>query len=320
MTRLVITGAGGFLGKALVAAAQDASADVVPLGRADADLADGTGLAEILAGADAVIHAAAGSGGDDSHARDTLQATEHLLKAMPDGARLVLVSSFSVYAFDGMPDWALLDEMSPTDPDGGARDAYARAKIAQEKLAIHAAQTAGLDLWIARPGAIFGAGRTTTARLGWQKAGRWICPGGDAPVPAIHVDDCARALVRAALVADGGWPEDMPILTGAGHVRIVNLVSPEPPRQSDWLAAIGAEKQIKLPRKHLMRAATALELLGDVVPSFGRRVPNGLSAQTLAARFKPLHYASHRAQDRLGYAPAQSFAEAMAASREASSS
>ena len=317
MSRLVITGAAGFLGRAIVTAAKADGHDVTALTRDSVDLADGAGLADLFAGADAVIHAAAASGDDTAHARDTLAATQNVIAAISTGTRLVLVSSFSVYAFDGMPDWAQLDETSPTDPDGKSRDAYARAKIGQEKRVIHAAQTTGLDAWIARPGAIFGPERTTTARLGWSKSGQWMCPGGDAPVPAIHVDDCARALVLAAMAPDQGWPEDMPILTGNGHVRILNLVNPDPPSQAQWLEAIGADKIIKLPRKLLMRGATILELLADGVPILGRVIPKSLRPQTLAARFKPLHYSTHRLQDRLGYVPSRSFEDAMAASREA---
>jgi len=218
MSRLVITGAGGFLGRAIAHAAKKAGADVVALSRADVDLAEGTGLADYLSRADAVIHAAVGAGDEVAHARDTVRATETLIASMPAGARLVLVSSLSVYSFEGLPDWAQLDETSPTDPDGCMRDAYSRAKIAQEKRALHAAQMSDLDLWIARPGAVFGPGATTTARLGWCKGGRWLTPGGDVPIPAIHVEDCARALVKAAQVPDGGWPEDMPIVSGNGHV------------------------------------------------------------------------------------------------------
>lgn len=314
MSRLVITGAGGFLGQALIRAAEEAGASVVALRRADVDLAEGTGLAAQLEDATAVIHAAAGSGDDAAHARDTLQATDSVIRAMPQGARLVLVSSFSVYAFDGLPDWAQLDETTPTDPDGRMRDAYARAKIGQEKRALHAAQTAGLDLWIARPGAIFGPNRTTTARLGWKKSGRWFTPGGDAPVPAIHVDACARGLVKAALVPDAGWPEDIPILAGDGHVRIINLVSPDPPSQTEWLNAMGAGAPKTLPRKALMRVATLADLAAALVPPLGRVVPNALRPQTLAARFKPLHYSTHRCQDRLGLTQAQPFADAMTAS------
>jgi len=319
MSRLVITGAGGFLGRAIAHAAKKAGADVVALSRADVDLAEGTGLADYLSRADAVIHAAVGAGDEVAHARDTVRATETLIASMPAGARLVLVSSLSVYSFEGLPDWAQLDETSPTDPDGCMRDAYSRAKIAQEKRALHAAQMSDLDLWIARPGAVFGPGATTTARLGWCKGGRWLTPGGDVPIPAIHVEDCARALVKAAQVPDGGWPEDMPIVSGNGHVRIVNLVSSNPPSQTEWLRAMGAGEPIILPRNPLMQVAMMGDLAAALVPPLNRVMPVALRPQTLAARFKPLRYSTHRLQDRLAIIPAQSFTDAMVTSVEHSS-
>ena len=307
MTCIAVTGAGGFLGKAIVATVTAQGHEAIALTRADADLAEGHGLAEALTRADAVIHAAAGHGGDQAHARDTLKATDTLIAALPTGARLVLVSSFSVYAFEKLADGAVLDETTPTDPDGAARDAYARAKIGQEKQAIHAAQTAGLDLWIARPGAIFGPGRTTTARLGWHKFGRWFCPGGDSPIPAIHVDACAQALVAAATVEDQGWPDDVPISESVGHVRIVNLVHPDAPTQTEWLQAIGA-RAIRLSYKAMMRLAT--------LPGIGGALPSALRPPTLAARFKPLRFATDRLEQRLGVSFEVSFADAMAASRK----
>ncbi|WP_420339119.1 NAD-dependent epimerase/dehydratase family protein [Roseibium sp.] len=297
----------------MVEAAQAAGHDVVSLSRGEIDLAKGDGLAVYLKDAEAVIHTAAGSGDEGAHARDTLKATEVLVRALPDAIRFVLVSSLSVYCFEGIPDWSLLDETAPIDPDSRGRDAYAHAKITQEKLAVKKAQTEGLDLWIARPGAIYGTGRIHSARLGWRKASFWLCPGGDVPVPAIHVTDCAAALVAAATVEDQSWPEDLPILRGGGHVRITNLVSKDAPTQLDWLTAIHAKKRIKLPLKLLMYVSACLELLVDTVPLCQRYLPLALRPQTLTARFKPLFYSTHRLEDRLGHTPAQSFADSMAA-------
>ncbi|PZX13451.1 UDP-glucose 4-epimerase [Palleronia aestuarii] len=331
MSRIVVTGAGGFLGQALVAAAREAGHAVTALSRGEgppawaedagiaahrADLAAGSDLKESFAGADAVIHAAAGRGDDAAHARDTRAATEAVVAAMPPGARLVLVSSFSVYAAAGLPDWATLDETSPTEPDGAVRDAYARAKIAQEKIAVAAAQTAGLDLWILRVGTLYGPGHLWTARLGWEKGGRVVSPGGDAPVPAIHVNHAAADLVAAATAEERGWPEDLPVLEGAGHVRIVNLVDPDPPTQGQWLAAIGRGRVVKIPRRPLMKAAGMLDLAGSLVPGLEARLPTGLGEAVLAARFKPLRYSTARAEDRLGPRPMAPFAGLIHAARQ----
>ena len=326
MTPLVVTGAAGFLGQAIVAAARRAGhpvravvrrPDQAPAGWDNGvschvtDLARDGDMAPILDGAGAVIHAAAGQ----DHARDTAQATQHLLKAL-SGQRLVLVSSFSVYGVAAMPAGAQLDETTPTDPDIARRDAYAQAKLSQERAALRLAQHDGLDLWILRPGAIYGPGRTWTARLGYPAAGRVLCPGGSARVPAIHVDHCAAAIVAAATADHGTWPSDAPILAGGGHVRIVNLVDPDPPTQADWLATIGRGSVLRLPLGPLMKLARLADLAGEVVPALGRRQPTALREPVLAARFKPLRYSHARATDLLGHRPDRSFVEAMASATD----
>ena len=221
--------------------------------------------------------------------------------------RLVLVSSFAVYGYAALPEGATLDETVPVEPDPGRRDAYARAKLAQEALAIRLAQEAGCEVRLIRPGAIWGPGRTASARLGWYKAGRWLVPGGTVPVPAVHVDHVAAALVAAAVRPMAG-PEDPPLpqelpLPHGGRLDIVNLVDPEPPDQGQWLDALGA-RRIRLPRGALLRLARGLDLAGAFWPGLGARLPVGLSEASLAARFRVLRYARCRAEDRLGLSPA----------------
>jgi len=313
MSALVITGAGGYLGRHLVTAARAAGHPVRAMIRSappaawqddpeiavwNHDLAQGAPDSALFDGALAVIHAAAGSGDGAAHARDTLAATDALISGLGADARLVLVSSFSVYAVAALPDGATLDETSPVDRAPVRRDAYAQAKIAQELRAIRVAQHGGLDLRIARPGAIYGNGVDWTARLGWRRGKRVLCPGGSATVPAIHVEDCARRLVALAL-AEGGPADDLPVLSGGGRIRVVNLVSSDPPRQSDWIAARGL-RAIRVPRKPLMRLASIADLGADLLPSIDRRLPTGLREATLAARFKPLRYSTARADDWLG--------------------
>lgn len=316
---IVITGAAGFVGKACVAAARTAGHPVRAIVRRNsdlpaewdegvdvhvADLSQTPDLSGVLAGAEAVIHAAAGAG--DSHKTDTKDATAHLLAAMVgQGVRLVLVSSLSVYGYAAMPDHATLDETTPRDPDMDRRDAYARAKYAQEMQAISAAQHKGLDLWIIRPGAIYGPDRLWSARLGYPKGGRILVPGGNVPVPAVHVDSCAAGLVAACMVARPPR-SDLPIIAGAGNVCTINLIDPMPPSQLDWLKACH-KTSVALPLSLLMKLARGLDLAGDLWPEFGRRLPVGLREATLAARFKPLLYSRARAEDLLGHQPVTDF-------------
>ena len=344
---IAVSGAAGFLGQATVRAARasghpvralvrraDAAPDawaadpditVVPVDLADVDPDD---LRDALGEASAVIHAAAAFAGSETvQARDTQRATAALLDALvgkheaSDRAapRLVLVSSLAVYGHAALPDGAVLDETAATEPDASRRDAYARAKLAQERLAVAASQRRGLDLWIMRPGPIYGPGRTDTARLGIRFRGRLLCPGGAVPIPAIQVDNCARALVSAAS-AKRFFPSDFPVVDGDGHVSIVNLVDPDPPTQADWLTALGAPKPIRLPRGMLFRVAGLLDLAADMLPWLDRRLPSRLRLPALTALYKPLSYSVARAEDRLGFAPSGNFREAMgisvAASRE----
>ncbi|MEL6169584.1 MAG: NAD-dependent epimerase/dehydratase family protein [Pseudomonadota bacterium] len=328
MARLAITGASGFVGRATVDAALNAGHHVLALTRSHADLPSGveshrldlasggaaTELEPLLADVDAIIHAAASMVGDDAtHTRDTLSPTRSILAAIGN-RRLVLVSSLSVYGYAAIPDGTLLDELTPIEPDLQKRDAYARAKIRQEQMAVHAAQADGVDLWLIRPGAIYGPGRLSTARLGISVKGRLLTPSGNARVPAVDVASVGRGLVAAATVSVNR-PSDVPIPHGAGRVTIVNLVDPDPPRQKDWARATGASL-VSIPRKPLFRLLEALDLAGEVMPSFGGRIPTALKVAGFAARFRDLTYATQRAEDILSIAAGDGFDANMARYRK----
>lgn len=299
MNKIAITGARGFLGTALTHAARAANCDVSAISRGQpaqsqegvtwhaVDLGAEDALPKLtpaLEGVCAVIHAAASFSGDaEAHARDTLKASEHLIAAMKACAtppKLVLVSSFSVYDIPALDDFALLTEDSPVITPNAARDAYAKAKRSQEILA----QESGLDVVILRPGAIYGPNRLWSAQLGFAKAGRVVCPGGDALVPAVGVDSAAQSLVQAAL-------RDIPSGT------VINLIDPNPPTQGGWLAALGL-KALFVSRPRVLSIAAKLN-----------RGPSW------TARFKPLAYDARRARALLGHTASQSFIQAVQAAK-----
>ena len=219
MSRIAITGAAGFLGAATVRAARAAGHEVTALvrdaSRAPAGWAGDAGITVVardlatagagdlradLAGAGAVIHAAASMSGDDAaHEINTIRPTRSLIAALEgseagQGARLVLVSSFSVYGFSGIPEGTVLTEDSPLESRPAMRDAYARAKLTQEALA-RAAAGQGLAVRILRPGAIYGPGHLLSGQLGILKGGKVICIGGAAQVEAVvdRICDAVRA-------------------------------------------------------------------------------------------------------------------------------
>lgn len=301
MSRVAITGAAGFLGRALVQGARAQGRDVLALIRSapHPDWAEDTGITSVavdlgdpesadrlgplLGDVTAVIHAAASFGGDAAaHARDTIDATAHLVKAANTVAhppRFVLISSLSVYDVAAMSDNAVLDEQSPLLYDTSQRDAYAAAKRAQERLV----QETLSDFFIMRPGALYGPGRLWSAQLGFAKAGIVVCPGGTAAVPAIHVNHAVSGIL-AALRPDVQY-------------QISNLIDANPPSQTDWLRALG-QRHIAVP---LGIVLTAGGLLGR--------------GTAWSARFRPLRYDTTLSEQFLRQQSAPSFREMMTKTR-----
>jgi nucleoside-diphosphate-sugar epimerase len=330
MTTVLVTGAGGFLGRRIVAAARAKGLPVRALVRRPADgapWAGDDGVEEVtldlaapaaaaalpLDGVGAVIHAAALMQGDDAgHARGTLAPMRAVLDAMIAARtpRLVLVSSFSVYGYGALPAGSALDETVPTEPDPHLRDAYCRAKLAQEAMAIEAAQHHGLCVRALRPGAIYGDLHLWTARLGLRKGPLAILLGGGAAVPAVQVDSCAEALALAA-IAPPPPRSDVPILQGGGALDFINIVDDGAPDQARWLAAIaprlGIKRTIRIPAKPLFLAAKILGLAEIVFPALPRRLPALLREGALSTRIKPLRHPNHRARERLGWTPGADF-------------
>lgn len=323
---LLVTGAGGFLGGEIVAAALAAGCRVraivrraksadnaawresehVEIVEIDLTAPDArTRLDAALDGVAAVAHAAAASGGDAAHAAGTVAATETLIGAMttrPSPPRLALVSSLAVYNYASMPVGATLDETTPLEPEPALRDAYCRAKLAQEALALRAAQAEGLAVRALRPGAVLGPGRLRTARLGVALGPMLLMPGGRAPIPAIPVDLCAALIVAAAFAPP--FRSDAPVLHGEGWFEAINLVGPSQPEQAAYAAMLAPSgwprATIRAPLALARAPARALALAGLVMPRLARRAPGLLRLETFDARFKPLRFSTARAEDRLG--------------------
>jgi nucleoside-diphosphate-sugar epimerase len=314
---IAVTGAAGFVGQAAVAEARLRGHRAVALqrraGQAPAGWAADPGIAVVagdlaqggprleaaLAGANAVIHAAAAMRGDAAAmARDTVAATAAVMSAAAPGTRIVLVGSLSVYAGRGVPPGGTLDEDSPRETRPWRRDAYTRAKIAQEDAARAIAAARGLPLWVIRAGAVYGPGHLWNAHLGPAFGPVLLCPGGGGQVPVIHVAHLARALVAAA--------ERPP--RGDG---VVNAVEDDLPDRKAYLAALRAGPRLVLPLPWRLPDAAAA-----VLAPLGDRLPGLLRREVIGARLMPRRYANRRLHDWLGWSQELPFAAAMARSQE----
>jgi nucleoside-diphosphate-sugar epimerase len=258
---LVVTGASGFCGSHIAAAAHRAGYAVVCVGRRPGPVgvhvfwdASSGGAHALLAGllpacsspVAAVVHCAAAVGDlgpQEWFERVNVGGTAAVLETAAGlGSPAVVVSSGSVY-----------DHRTPTPAigedhaQGGWVTAYGRTKAAADALALSAGAR------VLRPHAVYGPGdryllpRVTAAVRG----GQLVLPGPDVPLSVTHV----RTLTSAALAAPG-W--------GVGAYNIADT----DPVSRDWLlgsaasAALGSPVRVRhLPAAALRSVAGALEAM-----------------------------------------------------------
>lgn len=313
--RLLVTGASGFIGQAVVQRAVAAGWHVTGLARRDAvpgahvteplDLADPsakTRLIALLPHVDAIIHCAASLTGDQvAHARDTDLATQQLLQALNVvPVRLVHVSSIATVTSTGLSDGALVDESTPMETASAGRDAYASAKLAQEWQMRDAAQETGLPVWIMRPGAVFGPHRLWNAHIGPAFGPTLIRMEQTGEVPLCFIDHCADALVRAAGLAP------------PSPAAVVHVLDDDRPERARFLSAMQLtgwpERVIPFNWRWLRPAAAILGQSGRAAQLF--------HPATLRARYQPLRFGNDRMHHWLGCGAQAGFEDCFAASLE----
>lgn len=267
---LLVTGAGGFLGGAVADCARARGHRVRtvtrrPGGDVVADLAVGLPPAATH-GVNAILHCAAALTGDEGRMqRDTVQATRTVAAT---GLPVVLAGSVSVY--DGMA--RVVDESTPIEPRPDLRDAYTRAKIAQEQAAPGAC--------VLRIGALWDAGHLWNAHLG-VFAGPLFLRIGRGEIPLAHVRNAALAMVMAA---EGGWTWP------------VNVVDDIRPDAATFLRGVRQPPRLVLPVPFALVDAAA-RIAGG---------PGLLRRPTLHARLGPRRWSNARLHG-LGWAPVAGF-------------
>ena len=313
--KLLITGAAGFLGSAVVRSAIDRGHTVVALTRGASvpgattvvgDLRRAGSWLPDLGPIDAIIHLAASKSGDyhDQFA-GTVVGTERLLDALaPDQVRrFVHISTLSVYDYAALRDNDVLDEQSPLITLDHAREDYALTKLIQEQLVHDWASRTGTELVIVRPGAVFGPGELWDAGVGELVPPLRLALGAGVTRKFVYLDNCAEAIVLAAEVPEA-----------AGTT--VNVIDDDQPSRSAYVAALKA-RSLPTPRAVPVPYAAwrAVAKVADQVSArrYGGRVklPGLLNAQKLEARFKPLRYSNAAAKRILGWQPRVGLSEAL---------
>lgn len=305
--KVLVTGAGGFLGRRIVrrlcarghavrallrrpdpsAFAGDVGVETVVADLRSAD------VAPILAGVDAVVHAATTMVGDDfTIFAGTVVATERLMDALAATPvrRLVLVSSFSVY------DWRAvrgeLDESSPVLSDPWTGGGYAAAKIWQERLARRRAASSGIELSIVRPGYVWSADGPLPACFGFRFGRAFLVLGPLRSPPLTQVENCADA-IAAAVAA--------PVAA-----EVVNVTDGVPVSAWGW---IGEQQRSTGGFRILLPSLVARAMVATIDATsrlfFGpmRKLPSFCDPLRFAARFGPVRCGREVLQRSLGWSP-----------------
>jgi nucleoside-diphosphate-sugar epimerase len=225
--KILVTGAGGFLGKAIVerllahgetdlrcmlrdpskARGLEQIASRYPEAKLEFVTVNLRNLAEIgraVSGCEIVIHAAAALKGSPAEMfMDSVVASRNLLEAVVNEVRpirVVLVSSFGAMGVAEMRRGAMVDESAPLERHPEQRDVYSHSKLRQEQLFWEYREKYGFELVVLRPGVIYGpGGGHFSNRVGLSLFGRFLHLGGNNLLPLTYVDNCAEAIVVAAL-------------------------------------------------------------------------------------------------------------------------
>ena len=238
--RIIVTGASGFIGRALVSRLREAQCgEVLCLSRsagsrlpADSgrsfkwvrgDILQPDGFREELRGSDVVFHLAASTGNssEEVHRRVNYEGTRLLTDACREAGvrRMIYVSSIAA-AYKDLSDYP-----------------YARSKRDAEQVV----ESSGLDATIVRPTIVLGKGSPIAATL-LKLAALPLVPvfgKGTVRIQPIHVDDVARGLVESAVEAGtigeivelGGpqvitWDDFFRLarqVSGKGKTRLIHL-------------------------------------------------------------------------------------------------
>jgi len=239
--RVLVTGGTGFLGQELVRHLVENKVGVRVLARREpapwdriagvhyviGDLAEAA-PDQALESIETVVHLAAETaGGFEEHRRNSVDATERIVRAAAKaGAKQIIhVSSLAVHESGGAS--RDIREDTPLEPNARERGPYVWGKVESERLAERLADELGIEIKIARPGAIIDRRAfEPPGRLGKRVGNLYVAVGA----PSDRLGTVEREFAARVLAWAATHFEEAP--------KAINLLSPTLPEKRELIAEL----------------------------------------------------------------------------------
>jgi len=303
--RVLVTGAGGFIGRHLVSRLLKDGQRIRILVRREppdelmkdqrvevvlGDLGDPAVVDRAVKGVDLVYHVgAAMRGGREDFERGTVVGTGNVVDSVlrHQVSKLVYVSSLSVlHAASAQPGMRVKEDW-PLEPQPEARGFYTQSKLEAERIVSLAVAKRGLPAVILRPGQVFGPGVPLITPAVARRMGKRLVVLGDGRLvlPLVYVEDVVDALLLAA--NSNRW--DGPVF---------HIVDTAQVTQNEFVEKVcGTDLKIThWPLPVVFTLAYGVELLGKALR---RSVP--LSRYRVRSALAPFSFDCAAARDGLGW-------------------
>jgi nucleoside-diphosphate-sugar epimerase len=306
--RVLVTGAAGFIGRALVErfrslGSEVRGVDVVETGdeaHLAADLTDPGAWQRHAEGCDLVVHTAAVVGmysSAEGYWETNVAATRHAIDAaIAAGAkRFVHISSIVVFGFDFEGE---VDERTPVRPNGVH---YVDTKIASEQVVLEAHAEGEIPCTIVRPGDVYGPRSRpwTVEPIRLLKSKQLILPdGGRGLHSPVYVDDLVDGIVRASTVPEAEGR--VFIVTGAEKPAIGEFFG-------HYCRMLGIEGPRTAPTRVVREVARAMDLAAKIRGKRSEATPAAIDYFTRRGS-----YSIARAREALDYEPQHDLEAGMA--------
>lgn len=252
------------------------------------------------------IHLAAGRGEKSfpDAFMNSVVTTRNLLEAClrhHSLCRFVNISSFAVYSNINKRPGNVLDESSPVELRPDLRgEAYTFAKAKQEELVAEYGRKLGMPVVHVRPGAVYGPENPAiTGRVGIGTFGLFLHLGGSNRIPLTYVDNCADAIVLAALKA-------------GVNGEVFNVVDDDLPTSRQFLRQYKQEVK-RFPSLYLPKAASySLCYLWERYSKWSEgQLPPAFNRSRWNSFWKSTKYSNVKLKTKLGWNPKVSTKEGL---------